>query len=346
MDFASDNWAGVSGPILAAIAKANSGIAPAYGADEWTEEATKAFSQVFGQKLFMSAVPTGTAANSLAIELGCGRDGVLVCHEEAHCIGAEAASRALLNPGITIRGLKGFGGRIDPEVLEKALAKIRLGAKRGMVSLTNVTEAGMVYRPKEIAALAAIAKKAGYAVHIDGARFANAVAATGASPADLSWKSGVDLVSFGATKGGALAAEAVLAFDKTFGEAMSEQRKALGYTVSKGRFIACQLGAFLADGHWLDLARKANAMAKRLAVGMTDRQVRLAWPCEANEVMAIIRKSVVKKLRMKGVRCHDWPLLGNLAPGHSPSAGEIIVRFVASFATTERDVDAVLAAFG
>jgi threonine aldolase len=344
MNFSSDNWAGISPRILAAITTANAGYAPAYGADSWTETARQAFVEAFGHDLAMATVPTGTAANSLAIAVGCGATGLLICHEEAHMVSAEAESRKALNPDLEIVTIKGVGGKLAPADLERTLSRLDRAGRPALFSITNVTEAGLVYRPAEIAALAKVAKKHGFKVHVDGARFGNAVAATGASPADLSWRSGVDLVSFGATKSGALAAEAVIAFDTALASTLLETRKALGYTFSKGRFIGCQLAAYLADGHWLDLARHANAAAARLARGMKSRGVDLAWPCEANEVLAILDGEAVKSLRAAGARCHDWSLLGNQRPERPLRRGEGIVRFVASFATADAEVDAVLSA--
>jgi threonine aldolase len=345
MFFTSDNWAGVSPVILKAIADAQDGFAPAYGTDPWTERATALMAETFGQKLAMAAVPTGTAANALALALGCGPDGTLVCHEEAHVVTVELDSRPVFSPGVEIVTLRGVGHKLDPAAVDAALAGVSRQDRPKLVSITNLTEAGCLYRPQEVRALANAAHRHGARLHVDGARFGNAVAASGGSAAELANGAGVDLLSFGATKNGALAAEAVVAFDPDLAAEMTRVRKSFGFTFSKGRFFGCQIAAYLENGHWLDLARHANAAGQRVAQGLTARGFRLAWQSDANEVMVVMPKAVVAALRAAGVRCHDWPLIANLPAGLDLSPEEGVVRFVGSFATPSAQVDTLFTTF-
>jgi threonine aldolase len=343
MFFTSDNWAGVAPVILKAIGDAQDGFAPAYGTDPWTERATALMAKTFGQSLAMAAVPTGTAANALALALGCGRDGTLVCHEEAHVVTVEMDSRPVFSPDVEIVTLRGVGHKLDPAAVDAALAGLSRKDRPKLVSITNLSEAGCLYRPQEVRALAEVAHRHGARLHVDGARFGNAVAAADVAPAELANASGVDLLSFGATKNGALAAEAVIAFDPDLGAEMVRVRKSFGFTFSKGRFFGCQIAAYLENEHWLDLARHANDVGKRVSQGLTARGFRLAWPTDANEVMVVLPKNLVAALRAAGVRCHDWPLVANLPAGLDLKPNEGVVRFVGSFATPAAQVDALFA---
>src|SRR5690606_27431476 len=192
------------------------------------------------------------------------------------------------------------------------------------------------YRPQEIAALAEIAKIREMAVHLDGARFANAVAATGASPAELTWKSGVDIMSFGGTKNGCLGAEAIIVFSHGLVPDLPLIRQRAGQVMSKARFVAAQFEGYFADGAWLRAARHANEMARRLAEGIrartsTTNSARLAWDSEANEVFAILPRATIRRLREEGAMFHEWP-------AHGVGPGEDCVRLVTSFATSEAEV--------
>ena len=211
-----------------------------------------------------------------------------------------------------------------------------------MLSLSQATEAGTIYRPAEIAALAEIAHARGLAVHVDGARFGNALARLNASPAEATWKAGVDALSFGATKGGALAAEAVLFFDRSRGADMQSRRKRGGHLVSKHRFIAAQLERYLADDLWLTLARHANAMADRLAAGLAAAGLAPVWPVEANEVFVALPGPVDARLKAGGASYYPW-VSDALPDGMVLSADMTLVRLVASFATTAAEVDRFVA---
>jgi threonine aldolase len=208
------------------------------------------------------------------------------------------------------------------------------------LSISQASECGLVYRPDEIAALGRVCRAQGLALHMDGARFANALVALGCTPAEMTWKAGVDLLSFGATKNGCLAAEAIVVFDKALAETLEYRRKRAGHLLSKGRFLGAQFEAYFAGGHWLANARHANAMARRLAAALEALPaVRLAWPCEANEVFAILPHAVDAALREAGAVYHPWSAV-SLPPGERLQGDERLVRLVASFATTAAEVDA------
>ena len=263
MNFASDNGAGVAAPILDAIAASSRVNAPAYGADDFTARAEARLSEIFERKASVFLVATGTAANALSLAALAAPWQAVFCHEEAHVIDDECGAPEFFTGGAKVVGVPGRDGKIQPAALAETLARFPRGQAKtsqpGALSLSQATEAGTAYRPDEIAALAAIAREAGMGVHMDGARFANVVAATGATPAELTWRAGVDVLSLGATKNGALACEAVIVFDPDKAAAMPYQRKRAGQTLSKGRFLGAQMEAWLAGDLWLELARRANA---------------------------------------------------------------------------------------
>ncbi len=214
------------------------------------------------------------------------------------------------------------------------------------LSLSQATEGGLVYRPDEVAALSALAREHGVAVHMDGARFANALATLGCTPAQATWRAGVDVLSFGASKNGALAAEAILVFRPDLAETIAYRRKRGGHLLSKSRLLAAQLDAYLADGHWLANADRANRMAARLARGLARLPgVRLPWPVEANEVFPILPAALDARLRAAGAVYHPWRTT-SLPAGERVGEGEALVRLICAFSTTEAEVDAFLAAGG
>jgi threonine aldolase len=344
MHFASDNTAGASGPVLAAIAAANGGSMTSYGADDLMAKVEAAFRDLFETDLAVLLVPTGTAANMLALAALCPPFGNVYAHEEAHVVVDECGAIGYATGGARIVTIPGRGGKMTPAALENALAGAR-GVHSGLpaaLSITQATELGQIYTPAEIAALTAVARRRGLGVHMDGARFANALVALGAAPADVTWRAGVDILSFGATKNGCLMGEAIVAFDRSRLEALAYRRKQAGHLVSKGRLLSAQMLAHLEGGHWRDLAVHANAMARRLAEGIEASGVaRLAAPVEANEVFAVLPASDAAALEARGARFFRW---GSVSYARPPGPGEEAIRLVASFATTPADVDALLAA--
>jgi threonine aldolase len=345
MNFASDNTAGIAPEILAAIEKANAGFASAYGADDWTRRVEARFAEIFEHEVAAFLVATGTAANSLALAHLAPPWGAVLCHAEAHINSDECGAPEFFGGGMKLIGLPGDGNKIAPATLEAALAQDQWGGPHhvspAVLSLSQSTEAGTVYRPQEIAALAGIAHRRGMTVHIDGARLANALARLKVSAAEATWKAGVDALSFGATKGGALAAEAVLFFDKARAAGMQERRKRGGHLVSKHRFIAAQIEAYLADDLWLRLARHANAMAARLCEGLASADLVPIWPVEANEIFVALPRPVEARLRAAGARFYSWAT-ESLPAGITVPQEATVVRLVTSFATTAADVERFL----
>ncbi|MGX1789769.1 threonine aldolase family protein [Bosea sp. NPDC055332] len=351
MNFVSDNLAGASAPVMRAMAAANDGFSAAYGNDAWTKRVEALFAELFEREVAVFLVSTGTAANSLALASLVQPWGAVLCHHEAHIASDECGAPEFFTGGAKIVGLPGDGCKLAPEVVTDQLARMRAGAvhqvQPQMLSITQATECGLVYTPAEIAALKQAVAPRGLKLHMDGARFANALVALDCTPAEITWKAGVDVLSFGGTKNGAFAAEAVIVFDPADAGEMPWRRKRAGHTLSKGRLIGAQFEGLLADGHWLDLARHANAMAKRLARAVeTGGKLRLAWACEANEVFLVLSPQAQAVLAAQGVQYIAWSDAA-LPGGAELLTGEVVGRFVCSFATQAEEVDrlaAVLAA--
>lgn len=340
MNFMSDNTAGAAPAIIEAIARANAGNEASYGADAISKRLTQKFSDLFGRDVIVHPVTTGTAANSLSLATLCPPWGAVLCHDGAHihvdeCGAPEFFSGAKLVP------VAGPAGKLSPQGLAAALGHYQRGfvhhVQPTAISLTQSTELGTAYTPAEVAAIGDFAKAQGLALHMDGARFANAVAGLGCAPADITWKAGVDALSFGATKNGALAAEAVIFFDPARGADFGYRRKRAGHLLSKMRFVSAQLEAMLDDGLWLKLAGHANAMARRLEAGLKAIPgVALALPVQANEVFFTLPDHGAReRLEKRGARFYVW------SPSNDPVP---LVRLVCSFATADADIDAFLAA--
>ncbi len=340
MNFGSDNAAGVSPEILAALQAANHGPAQAYGADPVTARLEQRLAELFETDLAAFPVATGTAANALALATVAPPYGVVYCHQNAHVEEDECGAPEFYTGGAKLLTIPGEGGRITPEALEAAIGRFQKGFQHhtqpAAVSISQATEWGTVYLPENIGALAEVAKAHGLVLHMDGARFANAAAHLGATPADLTWRAGVDVLSFGATKNGALAAEAVIFFDRDKAADFLYRRKRGGHLFSKMRYLSAQLEAYLADDLWLRNASHANAMAARLAEGLgAVPGARLVCPVEANEVFVQLLSEVAEALLADGFFFHPWP-----------AAGEGGYRLVTAFDTAEADVEALIAAAG
>jgi threonine aldolase len=336
MDFRSDNVTGAAPEILAALAKANVGTASGYGADEITARLERRFASLFEHEVAVFPVATGTAANALALAALTPPWGVIYCHEDAHAAIDECGAPEFFAGGAKLVTMPGEGGKITPEAIAARLPIKGFvhHAQAAAITLSQSTEAGMVYRPEELAALGRFAKEHGLALHIDGARFANAVAALGCAPADVTWRAGIDALSFGATKNGALAAEAVIFFDRARAQDFGYRRKRGGHLFSKMRFLSAQLEAYLEDGLWLRNAEHANRMAARLAAGLKRLPgAQLRHPTEANEVFVELPETAIRGLVADGAQFYRWH-------GEASSC----LRLVASFTTREAEVDRFLAA--
>ena len=335
MNFASDNWAGATPAVMAAIERANGGFAPAYGGDDVTARAVERFSAVFEREVEVFFVATGTAANALCMSAAARVSGLVLCTAEAH-LNTDEYNATEFFTGMKLVPVASEAGRMVPEALAGVLGRLRKGhaGPPAALSLTNATEYGTVYDPGEVAALSGLARAEGMAVHIDGARFGNAVAATGATPAELTWKAGVDLMSFGGTKNGCLAAEAIVVFEPGRFPDLANLRQRAGHGMSKTRFVAAQFEGYFEDDNWLKTAGHANTMAGRLADGLRLRNdARLPFVGTANELFPIVPAALADRLRAGGARFHVWSELPD---------GDVMLRLVTSFATTPAEVEQFL----
>jgi threonine aldolase len=340
-NFKSDNVTPVCDAIMAAIQAANRGSVPSYGGDDFTRKLHTVASEVFGREVAIFPVTTGTAANALALSQCVPPYGAVYCHEAAHIVTDECGAPEFFAGGAKIIGLRAPDGKISPEQVASAIAFAQdMGVhhvKPGAVSLSQATEWGTVYQVSEVSALAATARQHGLPVHMDGARFANALVHLGCTPAEATWKSGVDVLSLGATKNGALCAEAVVFFDPARSRDFERRRKQSGHLWSKLRFVSAQLLAYFEHGLWLDNARHANAMASALAKGLrTVAGASLLQSVDANEVFVALPEATVAALERQGFEFYRWPL-------SAPPSG-VAIRLVTSYATPQAHVDEFLAA--
>lgn len=346
MNFISDNVVGASARILAAIAAANEGAAGSYGADPWTARVEAQLNAFFEREVTVFMVTTGTAANALSAAAICPPWGTLLTHRESHVIDDECGAPEFYMGGAKIAGLPGVGGKITPAIVDAHFANEPGGTRRPPIkglSIAQGTEFGLIYSLPEIAAITANARSHGLKVHMDGARFSNALVALGCTPAEMTWKAGIDVLSLGGTKNGCLMAESVVFFDPALAEDFRFKRKRAGQTLSKQRLIAAQFEAFFEAGHWRDLATHANAMAERLAKGLTTIPgIRLGWDQQINQVFPIVSQAMWDHLVAGGVKCIDWTEL-SLPPDNQAGADEAVLRLVTSFATKVEDVDALIA---
>ncbi|HEY1545193.1 MAG TPA: low specificity L-threonine aldolase [Xanthobacteraceae bacterium] len=342
MNFASDNAAGIAPAVLDAIARANHGHALGYGNDDLTRVVERRIGELFECDTAVFLVATGTAANALALAHVTPPWGGVLCHAEAHIMVDECGAPEFFGGALKLIGLSGEGCKLAPGTLADAIARHTghrpHAVQAASVSISQASEAGTIYTAAEVKALADIVHARGLKLHMDGARFANALARTNVSPAAMTWQAGVDILSFGATKGGAMAAEAIVIFDRASADAMHERRKRGGHLVSKHRFVAAQFDGFLADGNWLAWARHANGLADRLARGLTKHALPPVWPVDANIVFVVLPAAADVRLRAAGASYYARPSDG-VPTGITIKPGDVLARLVTSFATTEVEVD-------
>ena len=338
MSFRSDNEAPTHEAVMAALIRANQGLAGAYASDAYSQQLNQAFSACFDCECQVLPVSTGTAANSIALAELSPPWGSIFCHQSAHIHCDEGGAPEFYSHGAKLALLPGEAGRIDARTLAQAIDGAGQhgvhNAKPSAVSLTQATECGTVYAPEQVQALCEVAHARGLSVHMDGARFANAVAFLGCHPADITWRAGVDVLSFGATKNGALTAEALVVFGHPeWMEGLERRRKRGGHLLSKMRYLSAQLLALLEDDLWLQLASTANARAAQLAAGIqASDSAQLHWPVEANEVFMRADPAQLDRLAEASFSFHRWP-------GHHD-----VARLVCSFNTEASEVDRFLAA--
>lgn len=340
MDFGSDNAYGVLPAVMQALARANDGAMRAYGADPLTQGLTQTFSELFARPVTVHPVITGTAANALALATLTPPHGAIFCHSRSHIMQSECGAPEFYAHGAKLIGIDGPDeGPLAGKLTAKALAQAIDALPRGFVhsvqpfaiSLSQPTELGTVYGLDELAAIARVAHDRNMKLHLDGARFANALACLAVTPAQASWQAGADVLSFGASKGGAMGAEAVVYFDPGAAADFEYRRKKGGHLASKMRFVSAQLDAYVTDGLWLNGATRANALARRLADGLSRVDaIALPVPVQTNMVFARMERALAARLRAAGAYFYDWK---------SDADGRVLVRLATSFATPEADVD-------
>jgi threonine aldolase len=305
MRFFSDNAAAAHPKVIEAIAASNR-LDTAYDGDEWSQKLDGAFSELFEKEVRAFWVATGTAANCLGLAALCPPYRGIVCHRDAHIEVDEAGAPGFFTGGAKLILLDGPGAKLTPELVTAGCEAIRNDVHQvqpAVVSITNATEYGLVYRAAEVAALGDLARQRGLAFHMDGARFANALATTGESPADVTWRAGVDVMSFGFTKNGGLNAEALVLFRTELADEIAVRRKRAGHLLSKGRVLASQILAMLEGGLWMDNSRAANSAAQTLASAAGDR---LVYPVEANELFLKVSDPEADSLRSQGFDFYEW----------------------------------------
>jgi threonine aldolase len=330
MRFFSDNAAAACPEVMDSIAAANR-LDTAYDGDALSQSLSDRFSDLFGTEVAALWVATGTAANSLALAALCPPHGSIVCHRDAHIQNDECGAPEFYTHGAKLVLAEGEGAKVSPQTVADALATIRSDVHQVQphaLSITNATEYGLVYTPDETAALGELARARGLGFHVDGARFANAVASLGCSPADLTWKAGVDALSFGFVKNGGFSAEMLIFFRTELAAATLYRRKRAGHLLSKGRYLAAQVVAMLEGDVWLRNARQANDAAARLAAAAGSE--RLLLPVLANEVFIKATPDEAARLRAQGFDFYDW------GPGEA--------RLVTSWDSDPAAVDALAAA--
>ncbi len=331
--FASDNYAGICPEVFAAMQRANAGHALAYGNDSWTQEAADLIRDVFETRCEVFFVFNGTAANSLAIASLCQSYHSVLCHELAHLETDECGAPEFFSNGTKVLTLPGENGKVTAEGIER-MVKRRSDIhypKPRVVSLTQATEVGTVYSPDELKAIWLVSKSLGLHIHMDGARFANAVASLGVKPKAITWQSGVDVLCLGGTKNGLGVGDAVVFFNSKLAEEFDYRCKQSGQLASKMRFLSAPWIGLLHDGAWLRYAAHANAMATRLDKALKKiPEVRIMFPCQANSVFVELPERVISGLWKRG--WHFYTFIGKGG-----------CRLMCAWDTTEADVDAFIA---
>ncbi|HRP79457.1 MAG TPA: low specificity L-threonine aldolase [Aquamicrobium sp.] len=343
MIFASDNWAGAHPMIAENLVRHAAGFASAYGTSDLDRAVERSFCDLFEREVAVFFVGTGTAANALSMTTLARPGGVFFAHRDAHMVVDECGAVEYLSGGGRLCPVDGPLGRITPQALQAAIdryppAFVHAG-QPAAVSITQATETGTVYGADDIAAIADTARRNGLALHMDGARFANALVSLGLTPAEMTWKRGVDVVSFGGTKNGCWCAEAVVIMNPESARDFPFIRKRAAQLFSKSRFVAAQFGTYFRDGLWLETAGHANAMAQRLAAHVeASPHARLGWQPQANEVFPLVRREAVEKLEAAGAVFKRWHVLPEEVAGDAHE-DEVLLRLVTGFATTPDAVD-------
>lgn len=332
IELRSDNAAGVAPYILDALAEANDGSALAYGGDAWTERLHARVSEVFEREAAVFPVVSGTAANAVALSALCPPWGAIVCHTTAHVNVNEAAAASMFSGGAALMTVDGTNAKLTPAAVEERLERVGWGdphhSQPAVLSLTQPTDLGSIYTADEIAALAEIARARTMRVHLDGARIANALVALDVTPAELTWRAGVEVLTLGATKNGALSTDAIVSFDRTLTAELGYRLKRAGHVASKLRFQSVQLDAYLTEGRWLQTAAVANTTMRRLVAGLADLGITPVASPDVNIVFLRLDDAVTDAFEQSGVAFYRME--------------DQLVRLVTSFATTDAEVDDAL----
>ena len=331
--FASDNVAGACPEVLDAILKANEGDSTPYGNDHISTELQNKFSEIFEKEVIVFPTASGTAANALALATMTPSFGNIYCHKLSHINTDECGAPEFYTGGGKLVTLNGIQGKITAEELDEAIRGkgIVHHTQPSSVSITQVCETGEVYQLDQIKKISDIAHKHNLNMHMDGARFANALVSLNTTPAEMTWKSGIDVLSFGATKNGCLAAEAIIFFKKDLVGDIAFLMKRAGHLLSKMRFVSAQLDAYISNDVWLKNAKHANEMGQKLSKGLSTHQsIKIAYPTEANEVFAKFPRDIIDHLNSEGYQINEGELDGEA------------VRLVAAWNTLEKDVDQLL----
>lgn len=349
MMFASDNWAGACPQVREALAKLGPEVSPAYGADALTLQVNERLSEIFETQVNSLMVATGSAANALALSAFAKPASITLAHKNSHVNVDEYNGPERVNPGLKILGLQGVGSKLSLDELQETLAHFPNGVSRqgrlSSISLTQATELGQIYQIEEIEALSAAVKSYEMGFHMDGARFANALAQLACSPAEITWKAGVDCLSLGFTKNGAWCADLLIFFDERNFIEVDYISKQIGHAFSKPRFIAAQVLAMLENDTWLKNAVNANAQALNLANGLANsNKCHVPTKPQANEVFAYFSALDVTRLQGEGAQFYQWP--EEDVPTELRQPGKILMRMVCSFATNSEEVNSFLQKLG
>lgn len=349
MMFASDNWAGACPQVQQALADLGPEVAPAYGGDALSAAVNDRLSEIFETPLESLMVATGSAANALAVAQFAKPGGITLAHNNAHLMVDEFNGPERVSPGIKILGLPGAGGKLTTQTLSRVLSRFPDGISRQgrltCLSLTQATELGQAYTPGEVSDLADMAKQIGLGVHMDGARFANAIAHLGCTPAEMTWKAGVDCLSLGFTKNGAWAADLLIFFNGQSSIEAGYLRKQMGQNFSKPRFMAAQILAMLDDDIWLKNAAHANRMAADLAAGITNsKNATIPLMPQSNEVFGYFSAAAIDRLQKAGASFYPWP--DDDIPDDLRNSDKTLMRLVCSFATGADEVTGFLNQLG
>ena len=346
MFFASDNWAGAADEVADSLRQHSEGFSPAYGESDLDKGLEQRFNDLFEKEVAVFFVGTGTAANSLALSSMNRPGGFVLCHREAHLIEDECGAPEFFTSGARLAPIDGPLGKIDPDALHTGLKRLAPHfvhhGQPMAVSLTQATEVGTLYTCDELALIAEHTHSFGLPLHMDGARFANALVRLGCTPAEMTWKSGIDVLSFGGTKNGCWCAEAIVFFNPEKAKELPFIRKRAAQLFSKTRFIAAQFHAYLNDDLWIRLATRANEMADALARGLwSSSEVQIAWQCQSNELFVTMPQALADSLQARGACFYPWPVPADQA--NKIPTGHSLYRLVTSFATTEEHVQQFLA---